>query len=124
MIEKVTGYPDGRICNPVKRLRAQPHLIAVADALRVYEGHALVRKFLVGGETGRRRSARKGSLVNVGWKHAWHVGVNADQFGMPLRGHHVRDDRAPIAALCHESRVSKALHQHGPGTRDLGRVPA
>jgi len=50
MIEKVTGYPDGRIRNPVKRLRAQPHLIAVADALRVYEGHALVRKFLVGGE--------------------------------------------------------------------------
>jgi hypothetical protein len=35
MIEEVTGDTDGRIGNAVKRLRAQPHLEAVAGGLAI-----------------------------------------------------------------------------------------
>ena len=45
-------------------------------------------------------------------------------FRMALRCHHIRDDRAPVAALSDELRVSQALHQRDPGARRAGRVPA
>ena len=70
VVEKVAGDADGRIRNPVQRLRAQAHLVAVADALRINEGQPVVCELLVGRESGRRRSARKGGLVDVGWEHA------------------------------------------------------
>ncbi len=54
---------------------------------------------------------------------AWHVDVNAEQFGRRLHTHLFGDDRTPIAALRHKLRVSKALHQHGPGASDVDGVP-
>jgi hypothetical protein len=50
--------------------------------------------------------------------------VNAKQFRGFLESHLLRDSIPPIAALRHISRVSKALHQHYPGTGDAGGVPA
>src|SRR5271170_5659186 len=73
VIEKVTGYTDGGICDHVQRLRSQTHLVSVADALRIYQGDPLVRESLVGREIRRRRSARASSLVNIGRKDAWHI---------------------------------------------------
>ena len=61
VIEEISRHADGRIRNPVQCLRPQPHLVAVADALRIYEGELLVRELLVRRETGWRRSAREGS---------------------------------------------------------------
>src|SRR5262245_24204727 len=114
VIEEIRGQADGGIRDPVERLRAQPHLVGVADALRIDEGQALVRESLVGGEAGWRRSAGLESLVNVGWNHARHVGVNTEQLWGRLGPHHLRDDRAPIAALRREWRVAQALHQYDP----------
>jgi hypothetical protein len=37
--------------------------------------------------------------------------------------HLIDDDRTPIAALRHELRVTQALHQHDPCTRDSGNIP-
>src|SRR6476661_4952334 len=48
VIEEVGREADGRIRNAVERLRAQPHLVGIADALRIDEGQPLVREFLVG----------------------------------------------------------------------------
>ena len=50
--------------------------------------------------------------------------MNANQFRVALRGHHVRDDRAPIAALRDIARVPEALHQHRVGTCDAVGAPA
>src|SRR5258705_10116261 len=44
--------------------------------------------------------------------------------GSSSSGKTLTADRTPIAALRHEFGVSEALHQHGPGTRDMGGVPA
>ena len=63
-------------------------------------------------------------LGDVGWNRSRHVGVDAEQSRGLLQGHHLRDGIAPVAALRHEARVAEALHQHDPGTRDAGRVPA
>src|SRR5258707_11374151 len=46
---------------------------------------------------------------------------NAEQFRSCLHTHLFGDDRTPIAALRHKFRVSKALHQHDPSTRNVGR---
>jgi hypothetical protein len=50
--------------------------------------------------------------------------VNAEQSWRRLCSHYIRDNRAPIAALRHKFLVSKALHQHDPGTCDAGGVVA
>ena len=39
-----------------------------------------------------------------------------------LGGHHIVDDRPPIAALRDEPRVAKTPHQHDPGACDAGRT--
>jgi hypothetical protein len=74
-------------------------------------------------ETRWRRRTEKSRLVNVDWKDARHVGVNAAQLRRRLHAHLIDDDRAPIASLRHEFCVSEALHQYDPGTRDVGSIP-
>jgi hypothetical protein len=48
MISLFCGALRKSVINPVKRLRAQSHLVCVPDALRIYEGQPLVRELLVG----------------------------------------------------------------------------
>ncbi len=50
--------------------------------------------------------------------------MDAEQFGRRLQSHLLRNSIPPIAALRHKSRVSEALHQHDPRTRDADGVPA
>src|SRR5258705_5119043 len=90
----------------------------------VEKGEPIESVLLVGCETGWRRRTSKGRPVDVVWNRAWHVGVNGEQFRRRLYAHQVGDKRAPIAALRHKLCVSKALHQHDPGTRDAVGVPA
>ena len=85
---------------------------------------SLVASLLVGGEPCRGRRTGKGRLVNVVGNRARHVGVDAEQFRSRLHAHLFGDDGAPIAALRHVLRVPQALHQHAPGTRDVGGIPA
>ena len=70
------------------------------------------------------RCAGKGCPINIGREDAGHVRVDAEQLRGGLQAHHIDDDRAPVAALCYEFRVPEALHQHHPGTGNVGRVPA
>ncbi len=49
--------------------------------------------------------------------------MNAEQFRSRLHTHLFGDDRTPIAALRHKLGVSQALHQHDPGTCDVGGIP-
>ena len=44
--------------------------------------------------------------------------------GGACSAHLLGDERAPVAALRDESRVSEALHQHDPGARDADRGPS
>src|ERR1700687_978241 len=87
--ERLTGfvvveYPgrqaDGRVRNPVKRLRAVPHLEGVAQAMLVEKGEPIESVLLVGCETGWRRGTGKGCPVNIVWNRARHVGVNRAEF--------------------------------------------
>src|SRR5262245_15467581 len=110
VVKQIGCQADGGICDPVKRLRTQPHLVCVADALRIHKLQALVCEPLVSREAGWRRSASPGSLIDVGWNHARHVGVNAEQFRRGLCSHDVRDNRTPVTALRDELRVAEALH--------------
>src|ERR1700724_1983133 len=48
VIQKIGGQADGGICNSVQRLRAQPHLVAVRNALAVNELQTLESEFLFG----------------------------------------------------------------------------
>ena len=48
VIEEVRRQADGRIRDSVQRLRSQPHLVPVADALLIDELQTLVREFLIG----------------------------------------------------------------------------
>src|SRR5713226_10408306 len=77
--ERLTGfvvveYPgrqaDGRVRNPVKRLRAVRHLDGVAQAMLVEKGEPIESVLLGGGETGWRRRTGKGRPVNVVWHRA------------------------------------------------------
>src|SRR5262245_45361932 len=52
------------------------------------------------------------------------IDVDAEQSRGRLSRHGARDRRAPVAALRHIVRVSKALHQLRPGLRDAVGVPA
>ena len=63
----------------------------------------------------------------VGWHERRHVQVNAGQpdalgafQGSEFRG----DGSAEVATLGKPSRVAQALHQHRPGARGTGQVPA
>ena len=49
--------------------------------------------------------------------------MNAEQLRRRLHTHQLGDDCTPIAALRYEFVVAEALHQHGPGTRNVGGVP-
>ena len=55
--------------------------------------------------------------------HVRHVGVDAHQFRRRLHAHKLGDDGAPVTTLRDKFRVSEALHQHGPGTRNVGGIP-
>ena len=129
VVEHPGGEGDGRIGEPVQRLRAIPHLERVADALREEEAQPVVGALLVGRQTGRRRVAgpedvRCERLGYVGRDGAGHVGVDAEQLRRGLGADHVGDLRAPVTALCDEPRVSQAPHQHDPGVRDVDGAPA
>src|ERR1700675_2457701 len=59
--ERLTGFvvvedpgrqADGRVCNPVKRLWAVPHLEGVAKAVLIEKGEPIESMLLVGRETG------------------------------------------------------------------------
>jgi hypothetical protein len=49
--------------------------------------------------------------------------VDAEQTRRGLRADHVRDLRAPVAALRDVVRVAEAAHQLDPGIRDVDRIP-
>src|SRR6266446_3563269 len=94
--ERLTGfvvvkYPgrqaDGRVRDPVKRLRAVPHLEGVAKAVLIEKGEPIESMLLVGCETGWGRRTGKSRRVNVVWNRARHVGVNGEQFRSRLRAH-------------------------------------
>src|ERR1700675_876271 len=94
--ERLTGfvvveYPgrqaDGRVRNPVKRLRAVRHLEGVAKAVLIEKGEPIESMLLVGCETGWGRRAGKSRPVNVVWNRARHVGVNGEQFRSRLHAH-------------------------------------
>src|SRR5205823_1344012 len=70
VVEHPGGEGDGRIGEPVQRLRAQPHLGRVSDALRIEELQLLPRAALVGRQTRRRRAAGRERLRNVRWDRA------------------------------------------------------
>ena len=124
MVEHPGGEADRGILDPVQRLRTVRHLLGVTKAVLVEKVELIPRMLLVGREAGRGRFAELESLRNVGWDGGRHVGVDTDQFGRRLQSHLLRHRIPPIAALRHISRVSEALHQHGPGACDADGVPA
>src|SRR6266849_8406100 len=124
VVEHPGGKADRGILDPVQRLRTVRHLLGVTKPVLVEKVELIPRMLLVGREAGRGRFAELESLRNVGWDGGRHVGVDAQQFRRCLQSHLLRDRIPPIAALRHKSRVSEALHQHGPRTRDADRVPA
>src|SRR5262245_51288481 len=90
----------------------------------VREDEPLVSVFFLGRETGWRRLAGEGRLVDVGWNRARHVGVNGEQSRRSLHTHEVDDKSAPVTALGHISRVAETLHQLRPGAGHVLRTPA
>src|ERR1700722_12414218 len=119
MIKEISRKADGRVRDSVKRLRAQPHLVSVGDSFLINKLDALVSDLFISRETRWRRLPGKSRLVNLGWKEARNVGVNSAQFGSRLHTHQIYDNRAPVASLRHEFRVSKTLHQCAPGALDV-----
>src|SRR5258708_8842135 len=75
-----SSQADGRVRNPVKRLRAVRHLDGVAQAMLVEKGEPIESVLLVGRETGWGRRTGKSPRVNFLWNPARHVGVNGEQF--------------------------------------------
>ena len=129
VVEHPGGQPDGRVRDPVERLRLGDHFDPVAEALRVEEVQLLVGALLLSGQARRRRAAGPQDVTreyrgDIGRDDAGHVGVHADQLRRGVDGHHVGDDRAPVAALGHEPGVAQAPHQLGPGPGDAVRAPA
>src|SRR6267154_6328306 len=87
--ERLTGfivvkYPgrqaDGRVRDPVKRLRAVPHLEGVAKAVLIEKGEPIESMLLVGCETGWGRCTIKSRRIDVVGNRARHVAVNGEQF--------------------------------------------
>ncbi len=124
VIEEVRRQPDRRIGDAVQRLRPQPHLVAVGDALLIDELQSLVGELLVGRQARRHRRARERRAIDLGWKDARHVDVNAQQLRSCLHSHQFGDDGTPIAALRRELLVAEALHERDPRLRDARGAPA
>ena len=121
--------PTGESARPVQRLRAQPHLDRVADALREEEAQLVVRALLVGRQPGRRgspvpKTLDVSALETSGGTVPGMLEWMPSSSGGALRTHHVGDLRAPVAALRDEPRVSEAPHQHDPGVARCGRGPS
>jgi hypothetical protein len=66
---------------------------------------------------------RESRLVNLGWRDARHVGVNAKQLRWRLHAHQIDNDCAPVAALRNKFRGSEALHLRDPGACDATGAP-
>src|ERR1700738_3912410 len=115
MIQGIGRHTARGIRNSVQGLWSQPHLESIRDSFLIYELQTLVSNLLVGGETRWRRCPGESRLVNLGWKNARHVGVNAKQLRWRLHAHQIDNDCAPVAALRNKFRVSEALHQRDPG---------
>ena len=124
VVEHPGREADGRIRDPVERLRAVRHLEGVAEAVSCRRSPAgrtrAVRR--PRGRTGRAAVLQR--LGDVGRNGRRHVDVNAEQLRRGEQGHLLRDGIAPVAALRDELRVAEALHQHDPGPRDADRIPA
>src|SRR4051812_47135148 len=50
VVQEIRREANGRIRNPVKRLRSQAHLVCIPDTLRIHEFQLLVCAYLVGGK--------------------------------------------------------------------------
>ena len=129
MVEHPGRESGGRVGEPVQRLRAQPHLERVADALRVEEVQLVEGALLLGRQTDRgwaagSKDVRRQRLHGVGRDSAGHVGMDPEQARRCDGTHRVRDLRAPIAALRDVAGVAQTLHQRDPGLRDVDRTPA
>ncbi len=118
-VARPTGESDKRR----QRLRPRPHEEGVVDVL-VEGRQLLVGMLFLRGKTGRHRRAGKRRSIDRGRNDTGHVGVDAEQSLRRLHTHQVDDDRAPVAALRHVARVTEALHQHIPRTRDALGTPA
>ena len=114
---------NGLVREAVQRLRARRHDLGVGHVLRVEGAQLIVCAPLLVRQTGRRRLATQVG-AHLRRRGAGHVGVNPEQLRSGLLTHRLRNGGTLIAALRHEPGVSEALHQHDPGTRDAGRIPA
>src|SRR6266850_4843556 len=90
----------------------------------VEEIELLPRAFLVARQVRRRRRTKLERFRDVVGYGGRHVGVNTDQLRWRLKCHLFGDRIAPVAALRDKSRVSEALHQHGPGASHALWIPA
>src|SRR6202023_137883 len=108
MIQEIARQTDRGIRDSVQGLWSQPHLESIRDSFLIYELQTLVSNLLVGGESRWRRRPGESRLVNLGWKDARHVGVNAKQLRWRLHAHQIDNDCAPIAALRNKFRVRRA----------------
>src|ERR1700722_18786297 len=123
VIKEVSRKTYGGIRNSVQRLRPEPHLEPVGDSLLIFMLQRLIGDLLLSRKTRWRRLPGKSRLVNLSWKDARHIGVNAEQLRSRLHTHGFSDNRAPISTLSHKFRVPKTLHQHDPGARDVSGIP-
>ena len=124
MVEYPGREANRGIRNPVQRLRTVAHLLRVAEAVLVEKRDLIVRLPLFGREARTAGDApAKAALINFSRNRAamfvWMPAIPE----APARPSG-RRQRAPIAALRHEFRVSEAFHQHGPSARDTIRIPA
>ena len=83
VVEHPGRESGGRIGQPVQRLRAEPHLERVADALGVEEAQLVVGALLIGGQTGRgwvagTQDVRRERLHGVRWHGTGHVGMDPE----------------------------------------------
>ena len=118
------GEADRRIRQSIQCLRARCHHLCVGASLRKQYRELLVSAAFVGGETGWRWVAGLKRFGDVRWNCSRKVGVNGQQLRRRLFGHRRANARTQVAALCHELRVTEALHQHDPGARGALGTPA
>ena len=120
VVEEPGRQPDGRIRNPVQRLRMVRHLLGIGQALRKEEGQPIEGTSFVRRETGRRAPGlerlRRSRPESAEGKLTW-MPSSSGGASTPICS---EDERTPIAALRHIARVSQSLHQHGPGAGHAG----
>jgi hypothetical protein len=114
---------DRRVGHAVQRLWTRRHDLGIGHVLGVELAQLLVGAQLVGTQAGRRRVAELDGRVDLGRRRARHVRMDAGELGCGLGTHHLRDGRAPVAALCDEAVVSEPLHQLDPGAPDPWGIP-